>query len=500
MHTVITRLLNNVSMYRLVSIALTLLWAVSIILSFTGILTYQPPAFVASIAVLIASTYLASLLFGLLFGVRVHSESSYITAFILFFIFTPTLELPGLVALGLTGSIAAASKFILAVRGRHVFNPAAAAAFIIGLTGLGFASWWVATPPLLPVTLFFAALILYKTRRLLIGVVFILLASTLIVGNMLSFGTDFTQSISLLASWPLLFFAGFMLSEPLTLPRRRWQQIVEAIVIALLFAIPIHIGNIATNPAIALLAGNLLAFIFSRRRAITLTLKGSKEITPSAREFIFSSPDKVSFEPGQYIEVALPHKKKDMRGIRRVFSITSAPQDSEIRFAVKFYNPSSTFKRQLNALSKGAVISATGTNGDFTLPNDPATPLLYVAGGIGITPFISHLRHLQRSGETRNIVLVYAVSSDKDIAYADVLATSGITIYIVAQKRNAPPANDWHYIHAPRITKQLLEEIIPDIADRHAFISGPPALVDSVKRMTKQMHAKKITTDYFIGY
>ena len=501
MHTIANRLLNRVSMYRLVSIALTLLWSMSLALSLANSITYPPLAIIVSALVLVTSTYLLSLLFGSLFGVRVHSESSYITALILFFIFTPTLEPSGLLALVLTGCIAAASKFVLAYYGRHIFNPAAIAAFVISLTGLGFASWWVATPPLLPATLLLTGLILYKTRRLLIGGIFLILASLIIISTMMSYGSGLAESIGLLASWPLLFFAGFMLSEPLTLPQKRWQQIIEATIIAALFAIPIHIGDFATNPAVALLIGNLIAFMLTRRGSITLKYENRRELTPTSYEFTFSPNDVLNFEAGQYIELTLPHRGKDMRGVRRVFSLTSAPEDKDVRLAVKFYDPPSTFKRNLKALPASSAISATGINGDFVLPKDAKIPLLYIAGGIGITPFISHLRHLRHTEEVRDITLIYAVSSHEEIAYKDILKESGIAVFILAPTDNiARLVDGWHYMDAPHFTKQLIQKIVPDIAMRHVYISGPPALVDSAKNLSKHIRAKKIVTDYFIGY
>lgn len=501
MRSLLTRLLNYVSMYRLVSIALTLLWANALILTLTGTLTYSPIAFVASSLVLVATTYCASLLFGTLFGVRVHSESSFITALILFFLFTPTLEPAGLLALGLTGIIAAASKFIFALRGRHLFNPVAIAAFIIGLTGLGFASWWVATPPLLPLTALLSFLILYKTRRLLMASIFIILGAVLIISQMMSYGDGLIESIGLLASWPLIFFAGFMLSEPLTLPKKRWEMLGEAVIVALLFAIPLHIGEFATNPVVALLIGNLFAAVISRRRSITLTLSDIKSLTPSSREFSFSTTKNINYEAGQYLELTLPHKAKDMRGERRVFSLTSSPDETELRFAAKFYDRSSTFKQTLMSLPIGARITATGINGDFLLPKNPATPLLFIAGGIGITPFISHLLELKKTNQTRNIILLYAVQTTAEIAYADLLSTSGVTVYIVAPKNDTDTEiAELHYTHTPRITKHLLQEIVPDITMRHVYVSGPPALVTNAKRLARQLHARKITTDYFIGY
>ncbi|MFT2162181.1 hypothetical protein, partial [Pseudomonas putida] len=68
-------------------------------------------------------------------------------------------------------------------------------------------------------------------------------------------GVDFVSSLVLLLSWPLLFFAGIMLTEPLTLPPRKWHMYVEAVIVAILFVVPIKIGEFETNPAVALLVG-----------------------------------------------------------------------------------------------------------------------------------------------------------------------------------------------------------------------------------------------------
>lgn len=493
-------LLNRVSMYRLMSIALTSLWVVSLGLSLIGTISHTPLAIILSSAVLFISVYISGLLFAMLFGRRIHGESSYITAFILFFIFTPTVEPGGLLALVLVGMVASASKFLLVIHGRHVFNPAAIAACLISLTGLSFATWWVATPPLIPATLIFSLAILYKTRQLLTGLTFLAIATTLVLLTVLSYGTSLQDSLSLLlSSWPLLFFVGFMLSEPLTLPRKRWQQIVEAGIVAVLFALPIHIGAFSMSPALSLIIGNIIAFAFSRRRAISLTLQDSRTLTPTSHELIFQPSAPVSFEAGQYGEITLPHSKKDARGERRMFSIASAPEDSTIRFGVKFYEPSSSFKAALQSLPSGSVIQSTGTYGSFTLPKDPTSPLLFIAGGIGITPFISHLLHIKNLNQTRDIVLIYAVTTMDEIAYITILREANIRVIIVTES-NMTPIKGWTYINQPYITKEMLSNAVADITSRHAYISGPPTMVTAMKQYLKQLRVKKIKTDYFTGY
>jgi ferredoxin-NADP reductase len=495
-----TLLLNRVSMYRLVSISLTTLWSLALVFAMMGILVYSPLAMIASILVLLTVTYLTSRLFGLLFGLRVHGESSYITAFILFFVFTPTLQTTGLVALALVGVLAAASKFLLTFRGRHVFNPVAISAFIMGISGLGFATWWVATPVLMPLTFVLGLLVLYKTRRLLMGGVFLGVATPLVILYLMSFGSSLNESLGLLLSWPLLFFSGIMLSEPLTLPPKKWQQVVEAIVVAVLFAIPIHIGEFASNPAMALLVGNMIAFGFSRRRAIMLQYKSYKDLTPTITELTFTSSHKLSFEPGQFIELTLPHKHRDLRGMRRVFSIASAPNETTLKLGVKFYNPSSSFKHALGSLTEGTILQTTGISGGFTLPKDPSIPLLLVAGGVGITPYISHLKSLKARGEKRDITLIYAVTSDKEIAFADFLKTVDINVILVVSEGKDLPSKAWTIAESPYATEEIIQKNVPDVSARHAYISGPPPMVRSVKQSLRHLKARKIKTDYFTGY
>jgi len=496
----LTKLLNKISMYKMVSIALTVLWVVAFVFSLLDIISYSPLAMVASLGVLGTVVFLATLLFAKLFGVKAHTESSYITALILFFIFTPSIEIASLVTLGFIGLIAAASKFLLVWRGRHIFNPAAIAALVISLTGLGFASWWVATPPLFLFTFILGFLIIQKTRRFFTGGLFLGLTIPLVFISLLIQGEPLTNALVLMLSWPIFYFSGFMLTEPQTLPPKKWQQAIEVVIVALLFAIPFHIGDFSSSPALALVVGNLVAFIFSRRHAILLKYKGSKKLTPASRELTFTPTTKLRFEPGQYIEITVPHKKVDGRGERRSFSVTSSPMRDDLKLGIKFYDPSSSLKKALTEMPVGATITATGINGDFTLPKDESTPLLFVAGGIGITPYISHLRTLKQLKKKRDIVLVYSVSNLADLAYKDVIESSGIRVIVVSKSEETIVADNWTHVNELFISAALLAKHIPDSASRQAYISGPPFMIDSVKGSLKKLGVKRIKTDYFIGY
>jgi ferredoxin-NADP reductase len=496
-------LLGRLTMYRLVLFSLGVLFIASIVFSMLGVV--QPGGagavqLLLSALVLLAVSYLANRAFALVFRMRPHSESTLITAGLLFFILWPATELLDFVGLALAALIAVASKYLLAIRGRHVFNPAAVGAFATGLTGLGFGQWWIGTPWLLPFVAVLAFLVLFRTRRLPMGGVF--LAVGLLVGTTQYsiFGMSAPDALRIVVlSSPLVFFAGFMLSEPLTLPPRRWQQLVYAAVVATLIYVSFGFGPIYNSPELALLIGNLLAFLVGQRRGIRLEFSARRQLGPTAWEFDFRPRHPVAFRPGQFMELTLPHGTTDSRGWRRVFSIASAPGDV-VRFGIRLPERASSFKRALLDLEPGAKVSATSVGGDFLLPADPARPLLLVAGGIGITPFIGHLEQAAAEGGGRDIAVVYAISSLDDLAYAEQLEKAGCRVAIAsAEKPPSLPAG-WTWIGPDRLSGETLLTVVPDAAKRDVFLSGPPSMVAALKKALRKAGARHIHTDVFVGY
>ncbi len=445
MMTWIDNLTGRVTMYRIVVICLTALVLAALLLSLLGELRFSPLEILSSAAVLIAATWLSNRLLAAIFRVRPHSESSLISALLLLFLFRPSLDLTTLGVLALAGVIASASKYLLAFRRRHIFNPAALSALVIGLLGLDVAVWWVATPWLLPFAAVGAIVILSRTRRIALGLVFVVLAVGIVTVMNASLGTPVLTALwSAVTSYPIIFFVGFMLSEPLTLPPRRWQQLALAAIVAVLFTVPFSIGPLYSSPEFALVIGNLLAFLAGQRRGIRLDFVSREQLTPGTWEFTFAPQRPISWRAGQYMELTLPHAKTDIRGLRRVFSIASAPSSGGvIRFGMRLTEPSSSFKRAMLQLRAGDAVSATSVSGDFVLPRDPARPLLLIAGGIGITPFISQLEQLRASGEARDIVIAYACSSADDVAYSDLLKQTGYPVLLAAPEAPAPLPDGW---------------------------------------------------------
>jgi Flavodoxin reductases (ferredoxin-NADPH reductases) family 1 len=493
--------LGRFTMYRLVLYSLAVLFAAGLVFSLLGVVRPGDAlGMLASAAVLVAVCLVASLAFSALFRVRAHTESTLITAGLLYFILPPTLTLPALGGAAIAGAVAVASKYLLAIRGRHVFNPAALGAFVIGFTGLTFGAWWPGNAWMLPFVVVLAFLILFRTRRLPMGGVYVATGLVLGTAQGMLFGLTFADAVYRVGVQSALwFFVGFMLTEPLTLPPRRWQQLVYAALAAALYFVTFHIGPIFNSPEFALLVVNLLAFLAGQRRGIRLEYAGRRQLSPSSWEFDFRARTPVSFRSGQFVELTLPHRGADFRGWRRVFSIASAPGDV-LRFGIRLPERASSFKRALLDLEPGAVVSATGVGGDFVLPGDPARPLLLVAGGIGITPFVGHLEELAASRESRDLAVVYAVSSIDDLAYADRLRAAGCRVAIASVERPADLPAGWDWIGPERLTGASLLAAVPDIRSRSVYLSGPPSMVAGLTRALRRAGVRRIHTDVFVGY
>jgi len=498
-------------MYRLVLYCLIALFIETELLSLLGVIPEQPLAILLSGIVLVGFSY-SNWIFALLFHVKPHAESALITGLLLLFIFepvNPTASTAWLSYLGLAVAaiIAEASMFLLAFRGRHVFNAAAVGAFVVTLiVPFGdFAAWWLASPWLLPVTLVLGFAVLYRTRRLLMAGVFVVAVFflTFWVYGYGNAGYSLGQVLALpFVSFSTLFFAAFMLSEPLTLPPRRWQQLVEALVVAVIFTLPFSIGLFSTTtPQFALLVGNLLAFVVGQRRGIRLDFMGREKLTPTSWELSFRPQRPVAFRAGQYMELTIPHRGADSRGLRRIFSIASSPsEDGVIRFGLNTAEKSSSFKSALIALEPGEIVSATSVGGDFLLPRDATRNLLFVAGGIGITPFISQLEHLSKTDDARDVVVLYSASSPDELAYKDRLNDLGFPVLVVAPSAPKPLPKNWTYLGAAPLDAASLLAAVPDVASRAALVSGPPAFVHALRQALRRAGAHSVRTDFFTGY
>ncbi len=505
----IDNFLNSTTMYRVVMYGLLVLALVSTIMGFIGLLPYSGIAVFVSLVVYVGASFLLNGVFSKLFKAPANMESSVITGLILFFIFAPGMNFSSMGSSAVTGvlacMIAIGSKYVLAFHKRHVFNPAAFAAVILGLIGNPEAVWWVGSKVLFIPVLLIGFMIVKKIRRFtLVGSFFLAwIVSTSVIAwySHISIGSVLSQAI---LSWPVVFFAAVMLTEPLSTPPTQMLRTVYGGVIGVLFALQFHVGPVFSTPEFALVLGNVFSYLVSHTQKLTLRLLEKKELANGLFEFVFEPDFPLRFQAGQYIELTLPHTNPDSRGIRRYFTIASSPNERVLRFGVRVGDTISSFKTALQSFPIGGTLYASHLMGDFVLPKDSVQKLVFIAGGIGITPFRSMIQYLIDLKQRRDIVLLYACASSSDFAYMDVFEHGkelfGLkTVQIVT---DAARCEEGFNCRIGYVDEKLLSEEVPSWRERRFYLSGPVVMVNAYKKLLLSLSipTRNIVIDYFPGF
>jgi ferredoxin-NADP reductase len=184
--------------------------------------------------------------------------------------------------------------------------------------------------------------------------------------------------------------------------------------------------------------------------------------------------------------------------------VASSAAEDDVRLGVKFYPAASSFKRSLLEMRPGDEIAASQPAGEFVLPADRREKLVFMAGGIGITPFRSMIRDLLDHEEQRSITVLYSNKTAPEIVYADVLEESRLrlgikTVYTLTDENRVPP--DWQG-EIGRFDAGMIAKTVPDYRERTFYLSGPRSLVVGFKEALRSIGIPKhrIKTDFFPGY
>ncbi len=498
--------LNSITMYRLVLYYLALLIGVAAVLATFHLLPFSPLALLFSTGFLLIVCAIGNWIFAWAFDAPTNIESIYISALILALILSPIKSYHDLPIFFWAAGWTVASKFMFAIKRKHLFNPVAVAAVIIAFTTEGSATWWIGTAVMLPFVLS-GLVIVRKVRRFDLAFYFFAAALATIFGFSLLRGNDlFTIIEKTFLDTPILFFAFVMITEPLTTPPTAFLQSIYGALVGFLFTPQLQVGFFSSTPELALVVGNLFSYAVSPKAKLFLPLK--KKILANKQgdvyDFIFDLPEPMPFDAGQYLEWTLADVPIDDRGNRRYFTIASSPTEKEIRMGVRFYEPASEYKKKLLNLKPGQQIVAAQLSGDFTLPKDPNQKLVFIAGGIGVTPFRSMLKYLIDKKEKRDITLFFANKTVDEVVYNDVIDTARKKIgtkvyYLLSDAKKAP--NNWPGLTG-RLTPEILKKKVPDFMERTFYLSGPNAMVIGYEKLLANLGVKKkqIKVDYFPGF
>jgi Na+-transporting NADH:ubiquinone oxidoreductase subunit NqrB len=254
--------------YRLTLYYLVAMVVTTIGLAWYGIIRPLPLDIAFSAAVALVSCFAVNEVFARIFGARSNWESVSISALILTLIVSPSspTDFTAIGFLVFACTWAMASKYILAVNKRHIFNPAAFGVAVAGLLLKGSVSWWVGdNTTILPLIILGGILVLTRLHyyELIASFAVVVLGLTVANNPWARAGT----SVSLTAIHSAFcFFALVMLTEPRTVPLGRWRQVVYGALVGLLFYPNSHLGDYYFTPEVALLLGNIFTFLSNRRR------------------------------------------------------------------------------------------------------------------------------------------------------------------------------------------------------------------------------------------
>lgn len=222
------------------------------------------------------------------------------------------------------------------------------------------------------------------------------------------------------------------------------------------------------------------------------------EIAPGIFSLFFEPLEKYQHQAGQFIELNLQHDNPDKRGIRRWFTLSSAPEDNFLSITTRYAGKnSSSFKRAFLNLKKDTVLSFSPPEGDFCLPDDARTKLIFVAGGIGITPVHSMVKHLLNQREQRDVRLLYGVNTLDDAIFMGVFDEYQADAELILSN----PSKDW----AGSVGFITAEQIVATTESTENFLvylSGPEPMVEKLNDdlRSRGIPNKRIKTDFFPGY
>lgn len=216
------------------------------------------------------------------------------------------------------------------------------------------------------------------------------------------------------------------------------------------------------------------------------------------KTFFFKPQTKLNFEPGQYIYYTLNNlEKEDPRGPVRHFTIASSPTEENLMLTTRI-RPESAYKQALNVLPIGSIVEAEGPQGFFNFEQIEGRTNVYLAGGIGITPFRSMIKYSIDKKINVPTHLIYS-NSGQDFIFKDELT---------AWEENSPilKISFVDTLLSGHIDKSMLSNILQNSGtdkDNSVFwIVGPPAFVSAIEGVVESMDVSEdyIKSEKFTGY
>jgi ferredoxin-NADP reductase len=235
-----------------------------------------------------------------------------------------------------------------------------------------------------------------------------------------------------------------------------------------------------------------------------VALQSREVVAEGTMSFHFGKPAAFSFKPGQAIDLILPAMADtDAQNSRHAFSIVSAPYEDRLSIATRMRD--SVYKRALGALVARAPVQVDGPFGSLTLHKDRSRGAVFIAGGIGITPFVSIVRQAAMERLPQRFVLLYSNRRPEDAAYLTELQSLQGTMesfQLVATMTEAGQSRQVWTGANGTIDAGLIERATGDLPSPIYYLAGPPAMVAAMRELLDRsgIDDDDIRSEDFYGY
>jgi ferredoxin-NADP reductase len=233
-------------------------------------------------------------------------------------------------------------------------------------------------------------------------------------------------------------------------------------------------------------------------------LLNKKDVAEGTLAFMLEKPSGFDFKPGQSSDLTLLNPPEtDAEGNVRTFSIVSAPSGNDLTFATRLRD--TAFKRVLRNMATGTELKLEGPMGSFNLHKNPAKPAVFLAGGIGITPFMSMVREAARQKDPHQIYLFYSNRRPEDTAFlAELteLSQQNRNFHLVGTMVEMDKSKQSWSGERGYIDPTMLKRHLPSLSGPIYYIAGPPAMVAAMREMLVKSGVDEddIRAEDFAGY
>jgi len=208
-------------------------------------------------------------------------------------------------------------------------------------------------------------------------------------------------------------------------------------------------------------------------------VKSIKHITHDVLQIVTEKPMQFSFSPGQATEISI--NKEGWRNEKRPFTFTCLPDNDYLEFTIKTYPSHKGVTNELLQLKINDELILHDVFGAIAYKGEG----IFIAGGAGVTPFISIFRHLQSKNEIGNNKLIFANKTKADIILEQEFnkLLGGNFINILSDEKTE------EYIHG-QITEDFLKAHF-NCFNKNVYLCGPPPMMEAIEMFLSNLHVDK---------